>query len=150
MMPSAGPLHASVLFYFVMISLLLSLSHIVLQTITMVVFLTAKVVSLLGALAMAGVILWAAIAGDFSEEGAQIVALPWGVVSLVDLYSGFALIIVWFFFREDSWVFALIWSVLLLVMGNLCFCVYVFVQLFRSERDLKWFFMGNNGVMARN
>ncbi len=32
---------------------------------------------------MAGVILFAAVKGDFYEEGSVIVSMPWGVVSLV-------------------------------------------------------------------
>jgi hypothetical protein len=33
-------------------------------------------------------------------EGAKLMAMPWGVVSLVDLYTGFALFSGWIFSQE--------------------------------------------------
>jgi hypothetical protein len=43
------------------------------------------------AAALTGAILWAFTAADFWESFGRIVADPWGVVSLVDLYVGFVL-----------------------------------------------------------
>ena len=51
----------------------------------------AKVISLLGLLAMTGILIYAFTMGNFSSEGTKLLAMPWGVVSLVDLYVGFAL-----------------------------------------------------------
>ena len=44
----------------------------------------AKVVALLGLAAMTGIIARAFMVGNFSAEGNQLLAMPWGVVSLVD------------------------------------------------------------------
>lgn len=45
----------------------------------------AKSVSLLGVLAMTGIIIYAFIKGDFPKDGALILSVPWGIVSSVDL-----------------------------------------------------------------
>ena len=49
--------------------------------------------SLLGlaALAFAALIVWAAKAGDFSGAGTWLTSHPWGIVTLIDLYIGFAI-----------------------------------------------------------
>jgi len=63
----------------------------------------AKVLSLLGLLAMTGVLIYGFTVGDFAGEGARLLAMPWGIVSLVDLYVGFTLFSAWIVFRERSW-----------------------------------------------
>jgi hypothetical protein len=40
--------------------------------------------------------------GDFAGEGAKLLAMPWGVVSLADLYTGFLLFAGWIIYRERS------------------------------------------------
>ena len=55
----------------------------------------AKLVSLLGILAMTAVLIYGFMVGDFFNEGSQLVAMPWGIVSLVDLYTGFILFSAW-------------------------------------------------------
>ena len=52
---------------------------------------TAKAIALLGLLAMTVVLVYGFTVGDFAEEGKQLLSMPWGIVSLVDLYVGFAL-----------------------------------------------------------
>ena len=51
----------------------------------------AKVLALLGLLAMTGILIYAFTSGTFSSDGAKLLAMPWGIVSLVDLYTGFTL-----------------------------------------------------------
>jgi len=46
----------------------------------------AKVVSALGVLIMAATLLYGFIVGDFAGEGAQLLRMPWGIVSLIDVY----------------------------------------------------------------
>ena len=62
----------------------------------------AKVLALLGLLAMTAVLIYGFTVGDFSGEGARLLAMPWGIVSLVDLYVGFALFSCWIVFRERA------------------------------------------------
>ena len=46
-----------------------------------------KIVAGLGALAMVAVLVYGFVAGDFTGEGGRLLAMPWGRVSLVDLYA---------------------------------------------------------------
>ena len=82
-----------------------------------------------GAVAMIAVIGHALAAGDFFAEGAWMLANPWGRVSLVDLYAGFALIGCWIVARERSFRRAAPWILALLVLGNLTTCLYVLASL---------------------
>ena len=52
-----------------------------------------KIISYFITLSMAGVIFWAQ--GEVAIFDSPIPDLPWGVVSLVDLYSGFVLFSLW-------------------------------------------------------
>ena len=46
----------------------------------------AKVIALLGVLAMSGILVYGFTVGNFSGEGTRLLAMPWGIVSLVDLF----------------------------------------------------------------
>ena len=70
-----------------------------------------------GALAMTCVILWAVAAGDGAQQLAQLLAMPWGVVSLVDLYTGFTLFSGWIWFRERTALAAAAWTVAMMCLG---------------------------------
>ncbi len=101
-----------------------------------------RIVALAGALAMLVAIGYAFVAGDFAREGAQIIALPWGVVSLVDLYTGFVLFSLWIIYREAGWPARVIWVALMMVLGNFTAAVYVLWALQRSGGDPRRFFLG--------
>lgn len=47
-----------------------------------------KIISFLGVLAMTAVFFYGFTQGDFFEDGGKLMKNPWGVVSLVDLYTG--------------------------------------------------------------
>jgi hypothetical protein len=47
----------------------------------------AKIISILGMLAMTAVLIYGFTIGDFISEGSQLTSMPWGIVSLVDLYT---------------------------------------------------------------
>ena len=100
------------------------------------------VISGIGVLLMTGVILYAFIDGNFSEEGSQILSMPWGIVSMVDLYVGFTLFACWAFYREKIWL-ACIWTILFMCLGNFATSLYVFVNLFFTKGDPLAFFLGN-------
>lgn len=102
----------------------------------------AKIVSFLGVLAMGGILVYAFAVGDFRAEGSQLVGMPWGIVSLVDLYVGFSLFALWIIFRESSWLTAIIWVVLLMVLGFFIGSLYVLLALYRSEGDWEMFWNG--------
>ena len=102
----------------------------------------AKILSLLGILAMTAVLIYGFTAGDFRTDGAALLENPWGIVSMVDLYTGFALFSGWIIYREKSFLRSLIWVALVMVLGFFTASLYVFIALNASEGDWKKFWMG--------
>jgi hypothetical protein len=102
-----------------------------------------KIISGLGIIAMSAVLLYGFIVGDFSSDGAKIVSNPWGIVSLVDLYTGFILFSAWIVYREKNILPAVIWVILMMVLGFFTASLYVFLAAQRSEGDWQKFWMGN-------
>ena len=45
----------------------------------------AKAIALIGVFAMTGILVYAFTSGNFSEEGSKLLAMPWGIVSLVEV-----------------------------------------------------------------
>ena len=108
----------------------------------------AKLVAALGVLAMGGVLIYAFSVGDFSAEGSQLLAMPWGIVSLVDLYVGFALFAGWIIYREKSPLIAAVWIVLLMVLGFFIGSLYALIALYSSKGDWTLFWQGHRGKKA--
>ena len=77
----------------------------------------AKGIALLGLLAMTSVLIYGFAVGDFGGEGSQLLSMPWGIVSLVDLYVGFVLFSGWIVYREKSAARSVVWVVLMMVLG---------------------------------
>jgi hypothetical protein len=102
-----------------------------------------KVMALIGWLAMTAAIGHAFINGNFSAEGDVLLGLPWGVVSLVDLYVGFILFSGWIIYRERSWPIKIIWIVLMLTLGNWTAALYVLLAALRSGDDWHKFWLGS-------
>ncbi len=103
----------------------------------------AKWISLAGLLAMTLVLGYAFATGNFSAEGAWLTSHPWGLVSLVDLYVGFALFSLWIAYRERSPAKAGIWVVLMAVLGNWTAALYVLLTLNASRGDWNKFWRGH-------
>ncbi|NPV84857.1 MAG: DUF1475 family protein [Anaerolineae bacterium] len=102
----------------------------------------AKTIALLGTLLMGAVILYAFVVGDFSAEGARLLSMPWGVVSLVDLYVGFVLFSIWIVFRENSLWRSVVWVVLMMTLGFFAGSLYTFLALQQSGGDWRKFWLG--------
>jgi hypothetical protein len=103
---------------------------------------TAKIMAWIGLLAMSTVLIYGFAAGNFVEDGKVILANPWGIVSLVDLYVGFSLFSIWIVYRERSLPRALIWVVLMMVLGFFTGALYTLVALHTSENDWRHFWLG--------
>ena len=71
-----------------------------------------KVIAYLITIAMVSTILWAQ--NQVSLFDSILPTLPWGVVSLVDLYSGFILIGIWIIYKENS-LPAIFWIIFLIL-----------------------------------
>lgn len=110
--------------------------------------LLAKALAWACTLAMAGVLIFAFVAGDFQAEGRALLSMPWGIVSLVDLYAGFALFSAWIVFRERSGSRAAIWVVLTLVLGFFSAAIYTLIALYRSNGNWDRFFLGGRAGSA--
>jgi len=102
----------------------------------------AKVIALLGVLAMSGILVYGFTVGDFSGEGTRLLAMPWGIVSLVDLYVGFTLFSAWIVYREKALLPSLIWVVLMMVLGFWTGALYTFIALQTSGGDWNRFWKG--------
>jgi hypothetical protein len=104
----------------------------------------AKIISLLGIFAMAAVLIYGFTVGDFSGEGAQLLSMPWGIVSLVDLYTGFTLFSMWIIYREKSLPVAVLWTIAMLTLGFFAGSLYTFIALQTSGEDWRKFWLGKN------
>ena len=104
----------------------------------------AKLIALVGLLAMTGILIYAFTSGDIAAEGAKLLAMPWGIVSLVDLYVGFALFSCWIVYREKALLPSVIWVILMMVMGFWAGSLYTFLALQSSGGDWKKFWYGNH------
>lgn len=95
----------------------------------------AKRIALLGLLAMTAVLIYGFTAGDFLAEGKQLLTMPWGIVSLVDLYVGFALFSCWIVFREKRLLPSVVWVSLMMVLGFWAGALYTLIALHTSRGD---------------
>jgi len=104
----------------------------------------AKWLAILGLLAMTIVLVYGFTAGDFAADGAELLHNPWGVVSMVDLYTGFVLFSAWIVYREKSPIRAAVWVVLMMVLGFFTGSLYALYALLSSRGDWKVFWMGKH------
>jgi hypothetical protein len=102
----------------------------------------AKLIAFLGLLAMTTVLIYGFTAGDFAEEGKQLLSMPWGIVSLVDLYVGFVLFSGWIVYREKSVVRSVIWVILMMILGFWTASLYTLIALQASDGNWRRFWMG--------
>lgn len=92
-----------------------------------------RVLSVLGVVVMTIAIGFGLASGDFSGQGAEILSLAWGKVTLTDLYVGLALFAGWISLRERNWFTTAMWWVALVALGNLAAAFYLSVAAFRSD-----------------
>jgi hypothetical protein len=85
-------------------------------------------VAALLAIAFTGMIVWASFRGDIGAEFGAISAMPWGQVSLVDLYLGFLLYFAAVFVVEQKMSVKLLWAVPVFVLGNAWALIWVAVR----------------------
>ena len=100
-----------------------------------------KLISYVISVSMIGVIIWAL--NQVSIFDSPIPDLPWGIVSLVDLYGGFILVCLWIAYKE-SLSATIIWSFFVLILGNLTTAIYVIYSINKSRGNIVHFFMGKN------
>lgn len=84
-----------------------------------------QVITVICALAMGGALVYGFGFGEGWSEVRELVGYPWFVVSLIDVYVGFILFACWIAVRERV-LAAAIWILLLMTLGNIIACGYVF------------------------
>jgi len=93
-------------------------------------------------LVMSFAIGYALLHGDFRAEGSVLTGLPWGVVSLVDLYTGFTLFAMWIIFRERGVLARVLWVLAVMLLGFAAGSLYVLLAAWRSDGNWRTFWMG--------
>jgi uncharacterized membrane protein len=105
---------------------------------------TAKAFAVTGTIIMFLTLIYGFIIGDFFKEGSILFSMAWGKVSLIDVYIGFFLFSVWVIYREEKWVTAVLWILLIMVLGNFITCLYATIALYKSQNDFKQFWLGKH------
>ena len=103
----------------------------------------AKVIVLILTIVMGVTLVYGFTQGDLPADGAVILSIPWGIVSLVDVYVGFTLFSGWVVFREPSRLRALLWVVLIMVLGFFTAGLYALLALQASAGDWRRFWLGD-------
>ncbi len=103
----------------------------------------AKALAWIGLISMTAVLVYGFVIGDFFEEGKILISMPWGIVSLVDLYVGFILFSAWIVYREKSRLSAAGWVLLMMVLGFFTASLYTLVALYSSKGNWRRFLMGH-------
>lgn len=103
-----------------------------------------KLSAFLGLIAMTAVLVYGFTVGDFATDGAELLSNPWGIVSLVDLYTGFILFSGWIVYREKSGLRAAVWVILMMVLGFFTGSLYTLYAAYSSKGDWKVFWMGKH------
>ncbi len=101
------------------------------------------VLSIIGIIAMSAILGYAFLNGNFFLEGTQLISMPWGIVSLIDLYTGFFLFSGWIIFRERSILRSIIWVLFMMVLGFFTASIYVLVAALSAKGSWRKFWMGN-------
>ena len=85
---------------------------------------------------MTAAVTYGLVAGDFWREGRVIMRLPWGVISVIDVYAG------WIAARERSVLRTAGWVVAIFVLGNVATSLYALIALRTSDGDARLFWLG--------
>jgi len=98
-----------------------------------------KVVSFAGFLIMLGMLIYGFTIGSFTGEGKQLLGMPWGQISLVDIYIEFIIVCSWIVHRENNTIKSIVWVLLVLVLGSMICCLYIFLAFNNSNGDWQKF-----------
>ncbi len=103
---------------------------------------TATILGCIGFVTMAAALTYGFFVGDFWGEGRVLTHLPWGQISLLDVYTGFALFSGWVIYRERRWTTSAVWVLLFLLLGNVMTCLYLLTAIRQSRGDWTKFWNG--------
>ena len=103
-----------------------------------------KLLAITGTCIMFLTLIYGFVRGDILKEGSILVSLAWGRVSLIDVYVGFFLFSGWILYREEKWLVAVLWILLIMVLGNFITCLYAAFALFKSNGNYHEFWLGKH------
>ena len=98
-----------------------------------------RLITLLGAIALAGSIWWAMQADGraLGDVLSSMFAQPWTVVTLIDLYLGFIICAVLVVLVEKNRFVALFWAAPIFVLGNVWTAIWFVIRLPAIARRLR-------------
>ena len=64
-----------------------------------------------------------------SAESGELLSMPWGIVSLVDLYVGFVLSSAWIVYRDGLGIRSVVWVILMMILGFWTASLYTLIAL---------------------
>ncbi len=102
----------------------------------------ARLLALVGFLTMTAALTWGFTVGHFWTEGSVLMRLPWGIISVIDVYTGASLFSGWIAYRERSVWKTFLWTVLIFVMGNWATTLYALLAFRSSSGDARAFWLG--------
>lgn len=108
---------------------------------------TVRVVAVVATAVMALTIVYGFLAGDFTADGGALLDLAWGRVTMVDLYLAFGAAWAWIAWRERSAAAAVLWAVLVAVLGSLAIWGYVTWRAW-AARDVLHLLLGERAEVA--
>lgn len=77
---------------------------------------------------LAALIVWASFNANFGQSFSAIVADPWGVVSLADLYLGFFIFAAFVFLVDGARPTSFVWVIALMFLGNVLAVVWLVLR----------------------
>ena len=80
------------------------------------------------ALGLLASILWASFSGAILEEGGAILALPWGIVTFLDLYAGFLFAALVMLVCEPRRPLGAVLAISVFVLGNVVTLLWLAVR----------------------
>jgi len=101
------------------------------------------IIATVGFVIMFASIVNAVIHGNLAEEGRLLIDMPWGFVSLVDIYLGLLLFCIWIIWRERFRPSAALWVLLVMTLGNLLSCLYLIKVCRESRGNINRFWLGD-------
>ncbi|WP_341473342.1 DUF1475 family protein [Clostridium estertheticum] len=102
-----------------------------------------KIFSFIGFLLMLVMLIYGFAIGNFTGEGKILLGMPWGQISLVDIYIEFIIVCSWIVYRENNIAKSLIWVLLVLTLGSMISCLYIFLSFNKSNGNWQKFWQKN-------
>lgn len=103
----------------------------------------ARIIAATGLIVMTAALTWGFTVGHFWTEGAVLVDMPWGIITLIDFYTGATFFCGWVAYRERSVWKTIAWVIAIVLLGNLMTSLYVLLALRSSGRNAHAFWLGS-------